>query len=107
MSVISRVMYLLNQKNIKPIELQNKTGISPSSFTSWKNGDRNPKRESVEKMAEFLGVTTEYLYGNEEHIKIKEDEEIYKLNVKVSPEEKEILDKLLMHHLTLMRGQDK
>ena len=71
MSVISRVLKILEQKKIKPIELQRATSIPPSSFTEWKNG-RNPKHEAVVKMADFLGVSTEFLYGNAEAIEKKD-----------------------------------
>lgn len=37
------------------------TGIGRSTFTDWKKGESKPKREKLEKIADFFGVSVEYL----------------------------------------------
>lgn len=43
------------------------TGITKSTFTDWKNGRSQPKIGKIQKIANFLGVSPDYLLtGNDE-----------------------------------------
>lgn len=57
---------LLKSKNLKCADVSRATGIPSSTFTDWKNGKSKPKEEKLKKMADFLGVTTEYLRTGQE-----------------------------------------
>lgn len=57
---------LLKEKGLKPIDVSRATGISSSTLTDWKMGRSVPKRDKMQKIATFLGVSAEYLdTGNE------------------------------------------
>lgn len=52
---------LLREKGLKPIDVSRATGISSSTLTDWKMGRSVPKRDKMQKIASFLGVSEEYL----------------------------------------------
>lgn len=57
---------LRDKKGIKDADVARETGITKSTFTDWKNGRSIPKSDKLSKIAEFLGVTENYLRtGNE------------------------------------------
>lgn len=37
------------------------TGITKSTFSSWKSGKYTPKNEKLQKIADYFGVSLEYL----------------------------------------------
>ncbi len=52
---------LLSEKGITAYRVAKETGIPQSTFTSWKNGVYSPKDEKMKKIADYLGVSVEYL----------------------------------------------
>ena len=56
---------LLELKNVRPADVARATGLHPSVFTDWKKGKSNPKHDKMQKIADFFGVTVDYLMGNE------------------------------------------
>lgn len=46
-------------------ELCEKTGISERAYLTYEFGEREPKISVVQKLADFYGVTTDYLLGRE------------------------------------------
>lgn len=60
--------HLLQEKGITPYRVSKETGVSQGSLSDWKNGKSKPKYEKMVKIAEFLGVSVEYLTtGQEPH----------------------------------------
>ncbi len=47
-------------------ELCEKTGISERAYITYEFGEREPKISVVQKLADFYGVTTDYLLGRPE-----------------------------------------
>ena len=45
------------------IEVAEKLGVAQAQYARWENGGRNPKDETVEKLAEIFGVTFDKLQG--------------------------------------------
>lgn len=41
---------LCKERNVRPYEVSRATGIASSTFTSWKKGEYEPKKEKMEKM---------------------------------------------------------
>ena len=37
------------------------TGINPATFSEWKKGKYRPKTEKIKQLADFLGVSVEYI----------------------------------------------
>ena len=48
-------------------ELGEKLGVSQSSISLWEKGSRRPDMEMLVKIANFYGVSTDYLLGSEEN----------------------------------------
>lgn len=63
---------LLRTKGLKPIDVSRATGISSSTLTDWKMGRSIPKRDKMQKIASFLGVTEAYLNTGIENQEIDE-----------------------------------
>lgn len=57
---------LLEKNNVKTIEVAKATNIPPSTFTDWKKGKSSPKQDKLQKIAEFFGVSMEYLMTGKE-----------------------------------------
>lgn len=58
-------LHLLELKNVRPADVARATGLHPSVFTDWKKGKSNPKHDKMQKIADYFGVTVDYLMGNE------------------------------------------
>ena len=58
--------YLCTAKNVKPGQVSKATGVSTATLTSWKQGKYTPKPEKLQKIADFFGVSINFLmYGKE------------------------------------------
>ncbi len=56
---------LRDLKNRKDSDVAKATGITKSTFTDWKNGRSSPKQDKLQKIADYFGVTLEYLLGRD------------------------------------------
>ena len=57
---------LCKEKNTSPSAVCIKIGLSKTTSSYWKTSRRIPKRETLEKIAEYLGCSVDYLLGREE-----------------------------------------
>ena len=57
---------LCKSQNIFPIEVRRALGISQSTMASWKSRGLTPKYETLSKIADYFGVSIDYLLGNTE-----------------------------------------
>lgn len=57
---------LMKKRGLKYAQISRETGISYSTFTDWKAGRACPKYDKLKKIAEYFGVSVEYLMGEEE-----------------------------------------
>ena len=57
---------LIRQKGIKPSDVAKATGLRHALFTDWKMGRYTPKVDKLKLIADYLGVTVEYLMTGEE-----------------------------------------
>lgn len=60
-----RFIELCNQKNIKPTPLVVGMGLSSSNVSQWKKGS-TPRPEVLAKLADYFGVSVEYLLTGEQ-----------------------------------------
>lgn len=52
-----------DSKGLKDSDVAKATGISAGTLSDWKKGRYNLKYDKLQKIAEFLGVTTDQLTG--------------------------------------------
>ena len=57
---------LLDERHLTPYKVHKATGISTATLSDWKNGKSTPKIDKMQKIAEFLGVTVDYLMTGED-----------------------------------------
>lgn len=60
----SRYCELCKENGKSPSAAAIEIGISKSSVSTWKNMNRIPKMEQLQKIADYFGVTVDYLIGN-------------------------------------------
>lgn len=56
---------LLQNNGISTYKVSKETGISQSVLSAWKTGISTPKQDKLQKIADFFGVTVDYLTGRE------------------------------------------
>lgn len=64
MSIYERIESLRKSKKISQGKLEKELGFSNGSVSKWKNSTPTPER--LQKLAEYFGVTVDYLMGKEE-----------------------------------------
>lgn len=52
---------LRDARNLTDYQVAKETGIPRSTFSEWKKGSYVPKAEKIQKLADFFGVTFDYL----------------------------------------------
>lgn len=57
---------LLEKKGLKAADVTRATGIKSPVFSEWKKGKSKPNTEKMIKIANFLGVSVEYLTTGKE-----------------------------------------
>ena len=57
---------LLEEHHATAYQVSKATGISTGSLSDWKNGRSSPKTEKLKKIADYFGVSVDYLMGNED-----------------------------------------
>lgn len=58
---------LIKMHNITAYKVSKDTGIAYSAFSDWKAGRSTPKQDKLKKIADYLGVTIEYLMTGDEN----------------------------------------
>ena len=57
---------LCKERGVTPYRVSEATGIKTSSLSGWKAGRFTPKQEKLKKIADYFGVSIEYLMTGEE-----------------------------------------
>ena len=79
---------LLEEKGLKAADVTRGTGIKSPVFSEWKKGKSKPNTEKMIKIANFLGVSVEYLTTGKE----PEGEGKYYLNEETAQVAQEIFE---------------
>lgn len=61
---------LCEKKGVSPKRATEDIGLSNSITTKWKKTGATPKGETLQKLADYFGVTTDYLLTGEETKKV-------------------------------------
>lgn len=82
---------LLQKYGISTYKISKDTGIAQSVFSSWKRGISTPKQDKLQIIADYFGVTIEYLMTGKEESKKKE--------TKLTPKDERDIEKKLSETL--------
>lgn len=66
MSIIERILQIMDSKHLNQTELCKILGIKDSTFSSWKTRGTDPPAKYLVLICEFLGVSVDYLLGRTE-----------------------------------------
>lgn len=69
MRVLNNIISELKQKNKKQKDLTDYLGLTKNVFTDWKSGKNKSYMKYLPQIAEFFGVTVDYLLNAEENKK--------------------------------------
>lgn len=78
---------LCNKNNVTPYRVCKETGLTTATISNWKAGRYTPKQDKLQKIADYFGVSLEYLTTGEE----KEGEKYY-LNEETAQVAQEIFE---------------
>ncbi len=115
------IKQLRKDKELSQDELGKIFNISGPAVSKWETGQTEPDNKTLKMIANFFGVTTDYLLGNEIQANkindaIKEKDVLKRLLIKngymkenedLSDEEFEKLMKFIVSNKDLLRGGDK
>lgn len=62
---------LLQKYGVTPYKVSKATGVSQSSLSDWKLGKITPTTKTLQKIADYFGVTIDYLLSGEDEPKEK------------------------------------
>lgn len=60
-----RLKELRENRKLTKKDTAEKIGISERAYLTYEYGEREPKLDTLQKLADFYGVTTDYLLGRE------------------------------------------
>lgn len=67
---------LLQRKGVSAYKVAKEAGVTQTALSNWKNGRNTPSTTTLQKIADYFGVTIDYLMTGEE----KESSEKYYFN---------------------------
>ena len=62
-TIAERIRFAMNVRNVKQVEMVQKTGITKGAFSSYLSGNYNPKKDKLELIADALGININWLMG--------------------------------------------
>ena len=65
--IYQRFDELRKLKGVSVYAVSKATGITTTTFTNWKNGKYTPKREKMELIADYFGVSVDYIMTGREN----------------------------------------
>ncbi|GAB2023185.1 helix-turn-helix transcriptional regulator [Pseudolactococcus yaeyamensis] len=60
----NRLKTLRSEANLTQQQLSEKLGVTRGSYAQWESKRTKPNGESLQKLADFFNVSTDYLLGN-------------------------------------------
>ena len=96
---LDKILHLLESRNIKQKDLTDYLGISKNVFTDWKAGKNTSYKKHIVKIAEFFGVSTDYLLN---HTNVLEEK------IKNSPAKTDegAVDEYIIHRLLSLTPEE-
>lgn len=109
MTINERMFRIMEDKNIKMIDLAEYLNISKSVVSTWKKRGNNPPAEYIERICELLEVKIEYFITGKQYDNLTENEKELLENFKVLPEREQVkfIGKLEDVAMQYKQGQEK
>ena len=85
---------LRKEKGLTQQELANIVGITATGVSYWESGNAVPNTETLNKLANYFGVTVNFLLGVKDKIEMEDNSRtaiLFRKAEQVDPKEKEIL----------------
>lgn len=60
---MNRIRELREDRDLRQIDVSNATGIDQKTLSNYETGKTNPDSTAIIKLADFFGVTCDYLLG--------------------------------------------
>lgn len=61
LAIVERVEKKLREKGIGKLVFYKESGVASATFSQWKSGLRSPSMQSLDLIARYLGVSTEWI----------------------------------------------
>lgn len=85
---------LLKRYGVSAYRVGKATNIPASTFSDWKKGKSKPKQDKLQKIADYFGVTVDYLMTGKEEIKERAPELTERDERDISKDIERIMSKL-------------
>ena len=81
MSIIKRIIYILENKGLKRADLARHLNKSTGQISMWESRNTNPPAEFIPDIADFLGVSTEYILTGAESTRTRYEHSLGAMNL--------------------------
>ena len=75
MKMNEKLEIMLSRKSIKKTDFAHSIGITYRAFANYLNGTRNPRAETLQKMADQLQLTPEFLKDDSQELELTVEEQ--------------------------------
>lgn len=75
MKMNEKLEIMLSRKRIKKTDFAHSIGITYRAFANYLNGTRNPRSETLQKMADQLQLTPEFLKDDSQELELTVEEQ--------------------------------
>jgi len=73
---MNRIRQLREDMNLRQIDVARETGIDQKTLSNYETGKTNPDSYALIKLADFFGVSIDYLVGRMEKAALSDKEEL-------------------------------
>ena len=80
MKMNEKLEIMLSRKRIKKTDFAHSIGITYRAFANYLNGTRNPRAETLQKMADQLQLTPEFLKDDSQELELTVEEQFIRKN---------------------------
>lgn len=80
MSAVNRIRDLREDRDLRQIDVSEAIGIDQRTLSNYETGKTNPDSFAIIKLADFFGVSADYLIGRTNENKVTADEIIKKID---------------------------
>lgn len=92
LAAYARFFHELQKKGITPYKVSKNTGIATATLSDWKKGISMPKKDKIDAISDYLGVSSDYIiYGSERNL--SDEDAILDVRISEDTELKEAIKK--------------